>query len=436
MTDSNLPVRNGTDVLNLLVNLGGSGYHPGAWRRPGHDPREFVSPSFVRRVSNIAEAGLFCGVLIPDIPAFAPASAVMPTPTLDPITVAAIVLSETTKIGAIATVSTTLSNPKTLARQILTLDHLSGGRAGWNAVSTFEHRAGANFGIDEMPSRTERYSLAADVVAWARRLWDEVVETAPSGDSKEDQGDGDGSEDYGRSERRRAALGSPQGRPVVVQAGASPAGEEFAASSAEVVYGAQLSLRSATEFAIRLRSRARELGRPANSLKIMPGLIPIIAGSEAEARRRLADLDSYSSPVLSAEEKVAQWLGIPVGDLREDSPVTEDQLPSVESRYGPQGFFLAGARYAIESGLPVGRLADDVLGGHRTVLGTPEHIADHIETWWRSGAVDGFTVVPAELPDSLEQFVAEVVPILQDRGVYPRTYRGSTLREHLNLPLH
>jgi FMN-dependent oxidoreductase (nitrilotriacetate monooxygenase family) len=428
-------------TLHFLVNVGGAGYHPAAWREPGADPAGFVDPAHFVRVARVAERGLFDAVLLPDIPVQQPGIARGPAATLEPTLVSTVIAAGTERIGVIPTVSTSLNHPYNLARRILSLDHASGGRAGWNAVTTFHPDAARNFGIDELPERADRYRRAAEFVEVATALWDSWEEGALLGD-QENARFADSAMVHAPGHRGeffavRGPLNvvrSPQGRPVLVQAGASAPGIAFAAAHAEVVYASQLGLPGALRFTETLRRTAGEAGRDPSAIRVLPGLVPVVGSTEEEARRRFAELEARRHPDDAPLRAFAAWLGIPVEDVDLDAPLRPDELRLPQGRIGPEGFFASLAAHAAETRLPVRELLAQFLGGHRVVAGTPEQIADHVETWWRRGAVDGFTIVPPVLHHDLPAFVDHVVPVLQRRGLYRTAYPGTTLRANLGLP--
>ncbi|UGT63147.1 NtaA/DmoA family FMN-dependent monooxygenase [Nocardia asteroides] len=429
-------------TLSFFVNVGSAGYHPAAWLDPALAPDAFIDLAHYRRVAEVAERGALDGLLLPDIPVQQPGIARGPAATLDPVLVTAALAVSTERIGLVPTASTTLNRPYNLARRILSLDHASHGRAGWNAVTTFEPRAAANFGLRELPDRDERYRRAAEYLGVVTGLWDSWEEDAVVGDQESgvfaDPAKVHALNHVGEFYSVAGPLNvvrSPQGRPVLVQAGASPQGRAFAAAHAEVIYTSQLSLSGVREFSAELRAAAAAHGRTPEALRILPGLVPVVGSTEAEARGRFDALQNRLHPDSTPVRTLAQWLGYPDAELELDAPLPERYTVLPATRVGPEGFFTALTRYAAETGYTVRELLTHVLGGHRVVIGTPKTVADHIELWFRNGGIDGFTVIPAVLPASLADFVDEVVPELRRRGLFRRGYEGATLREHLGLPV-
>lgn len=429
-----------TRELHFFVNVGSSGYHPAAWREDDLPADAFIRLSHYRRTAEIAERGALDGLLFPDIPVQQPSIARAPAATLDPILLTSALAVSTERIGLIPTATTTLNRPYNLARRILSLDRISGGRAGWNVVTTFAPDAARNFGLHDLPEREERYRRAAEYVDLTLRLWDSWEDGAVIGDqaagrfadpARVHAVDHDG--EFYRVAGPLNVPRSPQGRPVLVQAGASGPGRSFAAAWAEAIYTTHLSLAGAQEFATEIRSAATASGRDPDAVRILPGLIPVLGSTEREAQEAFERLQQRLHPDSDPVRSLAAWLGHPDEVLDLDAPLPPRLLTLPEGRIGPQGFFYSLTRYAAETGYTVRRLLTEFLGGHRVVAGTPDAVADHIEHWFRTGAVDGFTIIPAVLPASLADFVDQVVPLLRARGLFRREYTGTTLRHHLGL---
>ena len=347
----------------------------------------------------------------------------------------------TERVGFIPTLSTSFNRPYNLARRVLSLDHASNGRGGWNVVTTAAPGAAANFGQEVLP-REDRYRRAAEFVDLANRLWDGWEDGALVGDQQSgefaDPAKIHPAAHHGEFFDVEGPLNvprSPQGRPVIVQAGASDPGIRFAATAAEVVYGAQLSLPGAAEFAREVRAIAAAHGRDGDQIRFLPALVPVVAPTEQEAAERWEHLQSRlpPGPTEAARLEAALWLapGILGGDV--DSPLAPEIF--THSQIPHEGFPRAAARFAAETGYSAREFARHIAGGHRLVIGSTQQVADHIEEWWRAGAVDGFTIAPPALAHDLQSFVDLVVPELQRRGIYRDRYPGRTLRANLGLPV-
>jgi FMN-dependent oxidoreductase (nitrilotriacetate monooxygenase family) len=428
--------------LHLLVNVTGTGYHQAAWREDGQPTGAFVDVGYFEWIANLAERGLFDAILLPDIPFQNPGIAHAPTQALEPTLLLAGLAAGTSHIGLIPTVSSSHNAPYNLARRILSLDHASGGRAAWNVVTTFAQGAAANHGQQAPADRAARYRRAAEFVEVVIALWDSWEEDALVAD--QDSGEfarADRIHEIGHAGEFFDVTGpmnvprSPQGRPVIAQAGASEPGIEFAARYAEVIYGSQLSLAGAIEFSSRIRALAAERGRDPDAIRILPGLVVVTGADEGEAWTRWRRLNRHLEDGRSETERLEAALWLEPGSLAEDLDAPIDPELFLTDAPRPQGFGRALNRFAAETGSSPRRLADSQLGGHRAVIGSPAQIADHIETWLGSGAVDGFTIVPPGLPLDLQRFVELVVPELQRRGIYRAEYPGATLRANLGLPV-
>jgi FMN-dependent oxidoreductase (nitrilotriacetate monooxygenase family) len=427
--------------LHLNAFLMSVGHHEAAWRLPESDPFASTSVEHYQNLARIAERGKLDSLFLADGPVLWTDIGQRPAGTLEPTVLLTALASVTERVGLIATASTTYNEPYNLARRFGSLDHISGGRAGWNIVTTAGLDAAKNFNLTELPAHADRYARAAEFVDVCLKLWDSWADDAPIGD-KERGIWGDDSKLYpprhvGRHFRVEGALNlprSPQGHPLLVQAGSSQDGKELAARYAEAVFTAQQTLEDAQSFYSDLKARTRALGRDPETIKILPGIVPVLGGTEAEARAREAELDRLISPEY-AKRQLAQVLRVDPAVLRLDAELpadlpTEDHIESQKSRYT---LILNLAR---REHLTVRQLLGRLGGGrgHRTFSGTPEQVADTLVSWWENGAADGFNVMPAVLPSGLVDFVEHVVPILQRRGVFRAEYEGRTLRDHYGLP--
>jgi len=227
---------------------------------------------------------------------------------------------------------------------------------------------------------------------------------------------------------------TPQGRPLIVQAGASEGGKDLGSKWADVIFTAQTTLEDGLAFADEMRARAIAHGRPADSLRILPGLSTVIGSTEEEAFARQERLDSFLGPE-SALGQIARRLGVKPGQLDPDAPVPLElfEQPIDDSVRSSHGFLEAQLNLARRENLTIRQLARRIRSGHRLTVGTPEQIADTIEEWFRAGAADGFNIMPDAFPSGARDFVEQVIPILQERGIFCREYTGTTLREHLGL---
>lgn len=428
--------------LHLNAFLMSTGHHEASWRLPESRP-EYSSTNiaYLQRLAQTAERGHLDSIFFADGPALFRDVARRPAGTLEPTVVLAAIAAVTSRIGLIATASTTFNDPYNLARRFASVDHVSGGRAGWNVVTTAHLEAARNFGLDELPTHRERYARAAEFLEVALQLWDSWEDDVETFDQAAGVW-GDGSrihppEHAGEHFRVAGALTtprSPQGYPLLVQAGSSEDGKDLAARYAEAVFTAQQTLDDAVAFASDLKRRAVGWGRDPGQVLVLPGIVPVIGATEAEAREKEEELDRLIRPEY-AREQLARTLRVDPEDLPLDRELPAD-LPSEDEIEGAKSRYRLIVELARRERLTVRQLIGRLGGGrgHRTFSGTAEQVADAIQEWWDAGAADGFNVMPAVLPSGLEEFVDQVVPVLVDRGLFRSAYTGTTLRDHYGLP--
>lgn len=425
--------------LHLNAFLMGVGHHEAAWRLPESDPAATSSLDHYVNLARIAERGTFDSVFLADTPALRVDVGQRPATALEPTVLLAALATATERIGLIATSSTTYDEPYNTACRFATLDHVSGGRAGWNIVTNAVVEAARNFNLDELPSHSSRYRRAEEFVDVARKLWDSWEDDAEVGDKSGVWADQDrvhAIEHEGEHFSVRGPLNvsrSPQGHPLLVQAGSSEDGKALAARYAEAVFTAQQTLEEGRAFYADLKERGGRLGRDPETIKILPGIVPVIGATEAEATKLEEDLRDHIVHGY-ALSRLSGTLGITLteDDLDRELPA---ELP------GEDGIETAKSRYTLvvdlarRERLTVRQIIQRLGGGrgHRTFTGTPEQVADTIEHWFTSGAADGFNVMPAVLPSGLETFVDTVVPLLRRRGLFRTEYTGRTLRDHYGL---
>jgi FMN-dependent oxidoreductase (nitrilotriacetate monooxygenase family) len=432
-----------TEPPSLILNVAvlGLGMHLGAWRYRDGDPFAYTDVGFYREIATLAEAGRLHAVFLADTLACAEENFERPNlGAMDPTLALAAVATATEHVGLVATASTTYNEPYNLARRFATLDHLSRGRAAWNIVTTFIPDVAANFGTAELPNHDDRYERAEEFVDIVIRLWESWEDDALVGDKASgkfaDAARVHAINHKGAHYSVRGPLTlprSPQGWPVLFQSGSSETGRDLAARFANAVFTPQNTIDAAKEFRADVRRRCEQFGRSPNEIKILPGFLPILGGTEAEARARKDELDELSG---QAElKKLALRVGVPADALKLDEPLPLE-LINANSRFrASEGFRAAVVRLGVEEGLTVREILYRNGGGHKQVVGTPEQAADLIETWYREGAVDGFNLMIDVLPSGLRDFVEQVVPLLQRRGVFRREYAGNTLRSNLGLTL-
>jgi FMN-dependent oxidoreductase (nitrilotriacetate monooxygenase family) len=415
--------------------------HTGAWRYPGAWPdANFSFPAYARFARTL-ERGRFDAIFLADHMALLnmPLEALKRSHTVtsfEPLTLLSALAALTERIGLIATASTTYNEPYHVARKFASLDHISGGRAGWNLVTTANPDAALNFGQDEHLAHGERYRRAREFYDVVTGLWDgwaddAFVRDAEAGTFFDPERlhvlNHKGPE---FSVRGPLNIARPvQGWPVIVQAGASEAGRQIAAETAEAVFGASGTIEDARRFYADVKGRMDRLGRDRDHLKILPGCFVVVGDSVAEARERRALLDSLVHED-SAIASLSVALGVDASRFDPDGPLPE--VPETDQSKSGRERAIALAR---REGLTVRQLAQR-LGGFAglAMIGTPAGIADEIEEWLATEACDGFNVMFPYLPGGLDDFVDQVVPELQRRGLFRREYEGRTLRENLGLP--
>lgn len=425
--------------MRLAVFAQGAGVAQSAWRSPRAAEASVNSLAHWVEVARLAEAGKFDALFIADALALSDSIGADATDRPDPIVVLSALAGVTSHIGLIGTSSTTYNEPFTVARQLATLNQMSEGRAGWNIVTTAVTAAAENYGSSALPDHADRYERAEEFVDVVRKLWNSWDDDAVVADRR--------SGVYADLEKVRriehvgkyfqvagpltTPTSSPQGHPVLVQAGSSPTGIRFAAKFAEMAFTTQPDLDESRAFRDEVRLRAEEVGRDPFEIAVMPGLTPVVGRTEAEAQDLANDLGRLMSEN-AALRMLAQSFGgidLTVYELDEPFPDVREQLPANSSISRAHLF----TEMALRETLTVRQLAQR-LGlslGHRLLVGTADQVADDMQLWFETGAADGFNILPAELPAGLKDFVELVVPRLQDRGLFRKEYTGTTLRGHL-----
>ncbi|WP_148716156.1 LLM class flavin-dependent oxidoreductase [Chitinolyticbacter meiyuanensis] len=428
--------------LRLGAFLPGAGHHVAAWRHPAAQADGGINLQHYIRIAQTAERGLFDAVFLADGLAAGigngdPDGKNAWGGSFEPVTLFSALSVVTQHIGFIATASTTYEDPYILARKFASLDHISGGRAGWNVVTTGSSAAAGNFGLDKHPDHADRYERAHEFVDVVKGLWDSWDDNA----FVRDKARGQFYEPAARHElnhtgKHFAVRGPlnvprpPQGYPVIVQAGSSEAGKELAAETAEVIFTAQQALEEAQAFYADVKGRLAKYGRTSDQLHIMPGVFPVVAATEEEAQEKYQALQDLILPEVGLALLSGLVGGIDLSGYSLDGPVPE--LPGTENMKSRQALMLDIAR---RHHFTLRQLYLWVAGarGHWTLVGTPAQIADQLQSWFENGAADGFNVMPPILPSGLDDFVGLVVPELQRRGLFRTAYEGRTLRDNLGL---
>jgi FMN-dependent oxidoreductase (nitrilotriacetate monooxygenase family) len=426
--------------LNLFIHS--RGHHEASWRHPDASRLPLTDIRYYVDLAQRAEAALFDSIFLADQLALSDDLSQAARTWLEPVTVLTAQAVATERIGLIGTCSTTYTEPFNLARQFGSLDHISNGRAGWNIVTSWLATAAANYGGEGQLSHADRYARGEEYMEVVKALWDSWAEDAVI----DDRSAGGIYADTRRirpinhkGEHYQVAgplnmPRTPQGRPVLVQAGSSDTGKRFAARHAEAVFTAHLEKTTAQAFYADLKALTAAEGRSPEHVLILPGLSPMIASTEAEAQRLARELDALTDPEVG-RKRLAGRFGHDLSHLPLDRPLVPEDFPpssAVESARSRTEVILGLVR---RENPTLRQLLATFAGarGHFTFAGTPEQVADLIEDWFTDGAADGFNIMPPLLPSMLEVFGREVVPLLQKRGLFRTAYAGKTLREHYGL---
>ncbi|OZI37545.1 nitrilotriacetate monooxygenase [Bordetella genomosp. 10] len=432
-----------TRQFKLGAFLMQTGHHIAAWRHPDAQADAGVNFRHYADLARRAEAAKFdaifladaVGVRNRDIPSL---SRTARSDNFEPLTLLSALAAVTERIGLIATVSTTYNEPYHVARKFASLDHISGGRSGWNLVTSSGESEAQNFSRAEHMEHATRYARAAEFHDVVLGLWDSWEDDAFVRDR--DSGVYFTPEklhplhhrgDHFQVRGPLNAARSPQGRPVVVQAGASLAGRELAARTAEVIFVAHQTFDEAQTFYRDIKRRARDLGRDPDHVKIMPGIFPVVGRTQAEAERKFAQLQDLIHPVVGVQLLTNMLGGFDVSGYPVDGPVPD--LPETNAGKSRQQLLVDLAR---RENLSIRDLYLRIAGarGHQQIVGTPQGIADQLQQWFEEEGADGFNIMSPWFPGGLDDFIELVLPELRRRGLFRTEYEGRTLREHLGLP--
>ncbi len=422
--------------MHLGVFVLGTGNHSAGWRFDGAAASNNQLP-VIQEIARTAERGRFDLLFVSDGLVMNPGDHPSFLCRFEPTTLISVLSAVTTRLGLGATVSSSYSEPFNVARIFASLDHISNGRAAWNVVTSTQPAAALNFSRKEQMEHEHRYEVAQEFVDVVKGLWscwrdDAIVADKVSGQFI-DATKVRPLNHEGRFFQVKGPINmarSPQGHPVIIQAGGSPSGLELAARTADVVFSVVQELESAKAAYADLKGRLAKYGRTPDQLTVLPGVMPIIGDTEAEAKAKLARLQSFLT-VENALVLVSGRLGYDVSGHPLDGPV-----PAPPLGQGTRTF----SRVLFETARRENMTLRDLYNltaaarGHWVLCGTPRRIADTLEEWFVAGAADGYNILPPYFPGAFDDFVDRVVPELQRRGLFRNDYEGTTLRDHFGLP--
>lgn len=424
--------------MHLGIFVLGTGHHIAAWRHEDVPAEAAEDFRFYKNIAELAEKGKFDMLFLSDGLTFDHLSHPAEQVRLEPLTLLSALAAVTEHIGLVATASTTYNEPFHIARKFSSIDHLSQGRAGWNVVTSYYEKEAENFSKEEHLSHATRYERASEFVDVVKGLWNSWDEDALVRNKQTGE--------YftyeklhtlnhvGKHFQVKGPLNSsrpPQGQPVIVQAGSSPAGIKLASETAEVVFTAQQTLEGAQAFYEKIKLATEQAGRKRRDVKVLPGVTPIIGKNEAEAREKFEQLQDLIVPEIGLDYLSDYLGGIDFSDMSLDEYLPED-IPETNGNKSRREIIIELAK---RERLTIRQLYKRIAGtrGHRIIFGSPVQIADQLQEWFENGAADGFNLMFASVPHALADFVEDVVPTLQKRGLFRKDYEHKTLRGHLNI---
>lgn len=426
--------------LKIGVFIAGTGHHVASWRHPKAQADGSINLDYFKELAKTAERGKLDMLFLADSLSITPDSHPNVLARFEPFTLLGALAQVTSKIGLAATASTTYSEPFHVARQFASLDHISGGRAAWNVVTSSIELTALNFSKEEHLEHSKRYERAEEFVEVVKGLWDSWEEGALIRDKEAGvYFSPDKLHELNHKGEFFSVRGPlnvprpPQGHPVVIQAGSSEPGQHLAAKTAELIFTTQNNLEDAQAFYKSVKSKVISYGRAPEEVGIMPGIFPIIGETEEIAKQKYQELQDLIIPSVGLKILSSYLGGFDLSPYPLDGPLPNlDHLEvnAVKSR------FELIKELAKRENFSIRQLYQYIAGsrGHHIFVGTPIQLADKMEEWFTQGAADGFNLMPPLLPEGLELFVDQVVPILQERGLFRTEYEGSNLRQHLGIP--
>jgi len=423
--------------LHIGAFLAGTGSNMASWRHRNAVSDGAINLEYYKALTRKAEAAKLDFVFFGDGLYISEKSHPNFLNRFEPLTLLAALAMETSQIGLAATLSTTYSDPFTVARQFASIDHLSGGRAGWNIVTSPLEGSALNYSRPDHPEHDLRYKMAHEFVAVTKGLWDSWEDDAfvrEKGSGKFFEPDKMHRLNYsGQFYSVQGPLNisrSPQGRPILIQAGSSEAGKEFASLHADAVFTGQATIEDAADFYEDVKGRAKSHGRDPNDILILPGFAPIVGNTISEAEEKYQEIAN-----LVVIEDALNYLGRYFNDLDFSKYELDDPFPEL-GNYGRNGWESATDRIkklAKDENLTLRQMAIRSTTPRPPFLGTPSNIADSMQEWFEAGAADGFMMNNSVLPDGFNEFVDYVLPILKERNLFRADYESNTLHGNLGL---
>lgn len=426
--------------LGAFFNL--PGHHFASWRYPTTRPERTLDLEYLIELAQIAERGKFDTIFFADVFGQELHESLPSSIKLDPVVILSALTAVTKNIGLVATLTTTYNDPFQVARKFIGLDHLSKGRAAWNVVTSANSRESTLFGKEKHLAHADRYVRAEEFVDVVKKLWFSIESEALVIDKESgkylDLTKVHPVNHEGQWFKVQGTLdvpASPQGHPVVVQAGSSEAGKELAAKTAEVVFTGWQTLEQAQAFYRDLKGRLAKYGRKPDDLKIMPGVFITVAKTEAEAIAKRKELDSLILPEAGLKY-LSSFVGVDLTGYDVNGPIPTHSQSDDPTNPQIRANIVRGIaeREGFQS---IRELYEFIAGGrgHWEIIGTPGQIADQLQEWFENEAADGFNVMAPTFPEGLNDIVELVIPELQRRGLFRTEYEGTTLRENLGLSL-
>lgn len=425
--------------LHIGILIYSCGHHQAAWQHSDSSIERVGDVTYYQHLAQLSEKGLFDVVFFADNQSFNPGFTTMPSFWFDPLINLTAISQVTQHVGLVPTISSTFSNPFTVARQLLSLDHITGGRVGWNLVTSMTDLEAQNHSMPALPDLAIRYEKADEFA----HVMNGLFESWSTDDFQPNREQGtliDNSniqplQHKGKYFQVRGPLTtpqSPQGKPVAMQAGASKQGIALATKYADAVYSVSWNIKQARRYRERLDAEMAKNTVNPRYIKVFPGLVTYVGRTHEEALEKKAELDGLLS-VETALKQLSFFVQQDCSKWELDKPVPK--LPPVEEFSGPVGRYETILEMINDTQPTVRELLGylNAGGGHLTLIGTPKEIVDEMEYWFNEGVADGFNLMPPSLPHSLEDFVELIVPELQRRDLYRTDYSGHTLRDHLGL---